>query len=96
VSPIIEFIFELAEMNTLYAIYSGLIIGLAFKLLWSWNHENLTSTTHPKNSNEKITQSSQIVLKINQTRTNPLLTWIIQIVRCKEGLGDESDSSLFY
>jgi hypothetical protein len=92
----IDFIFELAEMNTLYAIYSGLIIGLALKLLWSWNNENLTSTTYFKNSDEKITKSSKIILKINQTRTNPLLTWIIQIVRCKEGLGDETDSCVSY
>lgn len=90
-----EFIFELAEMNTLYAIYSGLIIGLAFKILWSWNHENLSSTTYFNNSDENTTKTSQIVLKNNQTRTNPLLTWIIQIVRRKEGLGDETDSHVF-
>jgi hypothetical protein len=88
----LEFLVELSEINTLYAIYTGLIIGLAFKYLWSLNCEYWESATFTSYKKNNRFQSSHIVLKFFRNQTNSVVIWIIQIVRRKNVFSDESDS----
>lgn len=90
--PIFEFLIELSEVNTLYAIYTGIILGLALKYFWSLNCEYWESNSFSTNENEKNIHSPTIVLKYFSTQSNHLFNWIIQIVRRKKASSDETDS----
>jgi hypothetical protein len=92
VRPIFEFLVELSEVNTLYAIYTGIILGLALKYFWSLNCEYWESTSFSTYENEKNIHSPTIILKYFRTQSNLLYNWIIQIVRRKKAATDETDS----
>jgi hypothetical protein len=92
VRPIFEFLVELSEVNTLYAIYTGIILGLALKYFWSLNCEYWESTSFSTYENEKNIHSPMIILKYFRTQSNLLYNWIIQIVRRKKAATDETDS----
>lgn len=91
-----EFLIELTEINTLYAIYTGLIIGLVLKYFWSsLKYEYWDSSSFSNDLNGSKIQSPQIVLKKYSTKSNLLVNWIIQIVRRKETPSDETDIIVF-
>jgi hypothetical protein len=92
---IFEFLVELSEVNTLYAIYTGIILGLALKYFWSLNCEYWESTSFSTYENERSIHSPTIVLKYYSTQSNVIFNWIIQIVRRKKTSSlDETDSFL--
>jgi hypothetical protein len=91
-----EFLLELSEMNTLYAIYTGIILGLTLKYLWSWNTDYFTSTSYSNYKDENIINSPLMILKIYRVHSNLLFNWIIQIVRRKETSSDDTDSSVLF
>ncbi|HYK75167.1 MAG TPA: hypothetical protein VEV44_18885 [Pseudoneobacillus sp.] len=91
-----EFLMELTEFNTLDAIYTGIILGLAIKYVWSSiKYEYWDSTSFSNDLNGRRIQSPRIVLKNYSTKSNLLVNWIIQIVRRKETPSDETDSIVF-
>lgn len=90
-----EFLLQLSEINTLYAIYTGLILGLTLKYLWSYSTEYSTPTSLSIYYNEKRTNSPKIVLRKYRGHSNLLFNWIIQIVRRKDATNDETDSSVY-
>jgi hypothetical protein len=92
VGPIFEFLIELSEVNTLYAIYTGVILGLALKYFWSLNCEYWESTSFSTYENDSNPHSPTIILKYFCTQLNLLYNWIIQIVRRKKANTDETDS----
>jgi hypothetical protein len=89
---IFEFLVELSEVNTLYAIYTGIILGLALKYFWSLNGEYWESTSFLTYENEGNIHSTTIVLKYFCIQSNLIVNWIIQIVRRKKATSDETDS----
>ncbi|WP_442594029.1 hypothetical protein [Neobacillus sp. D3-1R] len=91
-----EFLLEFSEMNTLDAIYTGIILGLAIKYVWSsikYEYWDSTSFTHELTGSR--IHSPKIILKKYATKSNLLVNWIIQIVRRKENPSDETDSIVF-
>lgn len=93
---IFEFLIEISEVNTLYAIYTGIILGLALKYFWSLNCEYWETTSFSTYENENCIHSPNIVLKSYSTQSNLLFNWIIQIVRRKKAISDDTDSSVFF
>lgn len=92
---IFEFLVELSEGNTLYAIYTGIILGLALKYLWSLNGEYWETASFSTINNDSNNHSPKIILKFFCTQSNLLFIWIIQIVRRKKAASDETDSFVF-
>jgi hypothetical protein len=88
-----EFLLELSEMNTLSAIYTGIILGLTIKYIWFWNTDCPTSASF-SNYNEENKDSPQLGFKKFRSHSNVLFNWIIQIVRRKEASSDDIDCSV--
>jgi hypothetical protein len=93
---IFEFLVELSEVNTLYAIYTGVILGLALKYFWSLNCEYWESSSFLTYENDRNIHSPTIVLKSYCIQSNLIFNWIIQVVRRKKSTLDETDSFLSY
>ena len=91
-----EFFIELTEINTLYAIYTGIILGLALKYYWSLNCDSWDQTTPTTYTSERKLLSPKIILKNFKNQLNLLYNWIIQIVRRKESTSDEVDSMVSF
>jgi hypothetical protein len=88
----LELFIELSEINSLYAIYAGFIIGLAFKYLWTFNCEHWDSTTFSTYKKNHHIHASHLILRFFRDQTNTMVVWIIQIVRRKNVCSDETDS----
>lgn len=91
----LEIILELAEMNTLYALYTGILLGLTLKYFWTWNLDCYSSTSDSYYIDENRIHSPTIVLNKHRSQSNLLFNWIIQIVRRKETSSDATDHFVF-
>jgi hypothetical protein len=93
VSPIIEFFTEITEIHTLYCLYSGIILGLIIKYIWSLNTDCTEYRNFRNDSWEANYHGPTIILKIFHTQSNNVVNWIIKMVRRKQATNLETDKS---
>ncbi|MFD2445640.1 hypothetical protein ACFSO7_16895 [Bacillus sp. CGMCC 1.16607] len=94
---ILELFGELTELNAIYAIYTGIILSLILKYIWTINFESWEDTSFANQSYEYKKNDHQIILKKFRTKSHLLFIWIIQIVRRKDATSsDETNHSIFF
>lgn len=91
----IEFLFDISNINIDYTLYVGILLGLTVKFFWLWSSKFKYIQTIDPSSPLHMHQLRPFMQRTCQMYRNNLLIWIVKYIRRKVIPSDESDSFPF-
>lgn len=91
-----QMIIDFMDINTLYALYISISIGITLKFFWAWNvkYSFLDSLSNPANT--KIIHPLSFYRKKRRLNRNFILIRIVKYIRRKKYSKDDAEGPISF